>query len=170
MLGFIIGAVAAIGVGKLLRRRHGWLGGFGASHCAHEYGYGYGGMRHPGRHWMLRPLFERLETMPGQERAIIEALEKIRENRTLVRDEIRETRQDLARAVEGGIIDDSTLDETFARHDRLLAQLRVSCVESLKAVTETLNERQRKELARWIGAGGFFGRPSRWGGPERMWA
>jgi hypothetical protein len=167
MLGFIIiGAVAAIGVAKILRRRRGWLAGFGAGHCGH----GYGSVRHHTRHWMLRSLFERLETMPGQERAIIEAIEKIGENRTLVRDEIRETRQDLARAIEGGMIEDSTLDETFARHDRLLAQFRVSWVESLKTVTETLNERQRNELARWIGAGGFFGRQSRWGGPERMWA
>jgi hypothetical protein len=88
--------------------------------------------------------------MPGQERAILAALERLRENRSLVRDEMRQTREDLARSVGGGLTDDAMLDEAFARHDRLLAQVRVSWVEALKTIIETLDETQRKELASLI--------------------
>jgi hypothetical protein len=122
---------------------------------------------------MLRWLFERLETMPGQERVIVQALERLSENRALVHEELKQTRADVARAVEGGLVDDSTLDETFARHDRLQAQLRVAAVEALKTVTETLDERQRKVLASLLsrGAGAaFFPRGPGWGGPFRTWA
>jgi hypothetical protein len=106
--------------------------------------------------------------MPGQERAILQALDRLADNRALVQGELKQTRADLAHAIELGLIDDGTLEETFARHDRLLAQLRVSIVEALKTATETLDERQRKELAAILGRGGWGGGP--WSGPYRTWA
>jgi hypothetical protein len=106
--------------------------------------------------------------MPGQERAILQALDRLADNRAVLRDELRRTRADIARAVEIGLVDDSSLDDAFARHDRTLAQLRVSVVEALKTVTETLDERQRKELAAILGRGGWGGGP--WSGPYRAWA
>lgn len=166
MLGFIIGGIAAIGLIKLMRRHH---AGFG---CAGPYGGGYRGVHGPGfgavrrgfgPKWMLRTLFERLQTTPGQERAILAALERLRENRSLLRDEIRQSRDDVASAVEGGLIDDAMLEETFHRHDRFLAQVRVSWVETLKTISETLDERQRKELGSLIRGRRFFGR-GWWGG------
>jgi hypothetical protein len=179
MLGFLFGTVCLVGLIKVLRRGHGYCGrfGYGHGHGCGGYGYhgyggegygGYGGSR--GRSpWFLRSLFERLETTPGQEKAIAHALDQLRENRRVLREELQQTRADIARAVGGGLIDDRTLDETFARHDRLLAQLRVSFVEALKTVTETLDEGQRKQLAQWLEGGFWRG----WGGPYRaggMWA
>jgi Spy/CpxP family protein refolding chaperone len=178
MFGFIIGTVCLIALVKVLRRGRGVYGhrGYG---CHHGHG-GYDaydgdesagpGARRP-RRWLLRSLFERLETTPGQEKAIVAALDELRDNRKGVRGELQQTRGDLARAVASGLVDDATLEETFARHDRLLAQLRVSLVEGVKKVTETLDERQRKQLARWLEGGAFRGGP-RWGGPYRggMWA
>jgi Spy/CpxP family protein refolding chaperone len=111
----------------------------------------------------MRSLFERLETTPGQEKAIVQALDELRENRKLVRDEAEQTRTDLARVIAGGLVDDAALEETFARHDRLLAQLRVSFVEALKKATEALDERQRGQVAELLTRGGRFG-----GG--RVWA
>ena len=172
MLGFIIGAACVVGIAKMLRRRA-WYGhfGHGGGHaCASpmEYrGLGRRGPRSPGARWALRSAFERLETTPGQERAILAALDELRENRKALRDEAKQTRTDVARAVEGGLIEDSTLEEAFARHDRLLAQLRVSFTEALKKVVEALDEPQRKELATWL-EGGFF--RGGWGGPGRVWA
>ena len=173
MIGFIIGAACAVGIARMLRRRA-WYG-----HCGHGYGYthGYGsplgframgrpGPRGPGR-WALRALFERLETTPGQERVILAALDERRENRKAIREEAKQTRADLARAIAGGLIDDSTLEDSFARHDRTLAQLRVGFTEALKKVVEALDEGQRKELAGWI-EGGFFRRG--WGGDGPIWA
>jgi hypothetical protein len=90
---------------------------------------------------------------------------------------MQQTRADIAHAVAGGLVDDHTLEETFARHDRLLARLRVSFVEAVKRVTETLDERQRKQAADlierspWRRAGrAGWGGPYRGGGPGNMWA
>jgi Spy/CpxP family protein refolding chaperone len=169
MLGFIFGTVCLIGLLKVLRRGRGWHGyghhAFG--HGRSGYGPGSGGPRR----WMLRALFERLETTPGQEKAIVAALDELRENRKIVREEIQQTRGDVGRAVASGLVEDGTLEETFARHDRLLAQLRVSFVEALKKVTEALDERQRKQIADLLD-GGFGGFRGGFRGPYRggMWA
>lgn len=153
MLGFIFGTVCLVGLVKVLRRGRGWRGG-----------HGFGGR------WLLRSIFERLDTTPGQEKAILGALDELRENKKEVREERRQTRADLARAVQGGLVDDSSLEETFARHDRLLARLRVSFVEAVKKITEALDERQRKQVADLLESGGFFGRGPRFGGAHRAWA
>ncbi len=164
MLGFIIGTVSLIALIKVLRRGRHW----------HGYGNGRGYGHGPGvgpRRWFLRSLFERLETTPGQEKAIVAAMDELRENRKVVRGELEQSRGDLARAVAGGLIEDGTLEETFARQDRLLAQLRVSFVEALKKVTEALDERQRKQVAGVLEGGGSGWRGG-FRGPYRggMWA
>jgi len=179
MLGFIIGAACVVGLAKMLRRRA-WYGRFGQGPyghaCGSAMGYsgygGYGSMgrrgpRSAGGHWALRALFERLETTPGQERVILAAIDELRENRATLRAEAKQTRVDLAGAIAGGLIEDTTLEEAFARHDRTLAQLRVGFTEALKKVVEALDEPQRKELAGWI-EGGFF--RGGWAGPGRVWA
>jgi Spy/CpxP family protein refolding chaperone len=174
MLGFLFGTVCLIGLVKVLRHGRGWHG-YGHHACGSGYG-GYGAGYGPGpgagpRRWLLRSLFERLETTPGQEKAIMAALDELRNNRKVVRDEMQQTRGDLGRAVAAGLVDDATLEETFARHDRLLAQLRVSFVEALKKVTEALDERQRKQVADLL-EGGFPGFRGGFRGPYRggMWA
>ncbi len=175
MLGFIFGTVCLIGLLKVMRHGRGW-GGYGHHACGGGHsGYsdhsGYGPRGGGPRRWMLRALFERLETTPGQEKAILSALDELRENRKVVRDEMQQTRGDLGRAVASGLVDDGTLEDTFARHDRLLAQLRVSFVEALKKVTEALDERQRKQVADLL-EGGFRGFRGGFRGPYRggMWA
>jgi hypothetical protein len=183
MLGFIIGAACVVGVAKLLRRRawhaHFGYGGYGggpySAGCGSGMAYGFrgvgrGGPRSPGGRWALRSLFERLETTPGQERVILAAFDELRDNRKALRDEAKQTRVDLAHAIGGGLIEDATLEEAYARHDRTLAQLRVGFTEVLKKVVEVLDEPQRKELASIV-EGGFF-RGGWGGGPgsARVWA
>jgi Spy/CpxP family protein refolding chaperone len=171
MLGFIIGTVCLIGLIKVLRRGRGWYGhrwGYGPHGGGYDHGYGH--MGGGGSRWFLRGLFHRLETTPGQEKAIVAAIDELRENRRVVHEELQQTRGDVARVVAGGLVEDNSLEETFARQDRLLAQLRVSFVEAMKKITEVLDERQRKQIADMV-AGGFF---RRWGGggPYRggVWA
>jgi Spy/CpxP family protein refolding chaperone len=155
MFGFIIGTVCLIGLVKVLRRGY---GGFGRTGCGWDHG-GYGG-RWRGfggpRVW-LRSIFERLGTTPGQEKAIVSALDELRGNRGAVRKEMEQTRADLAHAISSGLVDDSSLEETFARHDRLLAQVRVSLVEATRKITEALDERQRKQLAELLERRAWFG-------------
>jgi Spy/CpxP family protein refolding chaperone len=178
MLGFLLGTVCLIGLVRMVRRGRGWHG-YGHHACGGGYGGGYdaGYGRGPGagfggpRRWFLRALFERLDTTPGQEKAIVAALDELRENRSVLREEAKQTRGDLGRAVAGGLIDDSTLEETFHRHDRQLAQLRVSFTEALKKITEVLDERQRKQVASML-EGGWGGFRGGFRGPYRggMWA
>jgi hypothetical protein len=151
MIGFILGAVAAVGIAKVVRaRRRGACGG------------GFGGPRFARRRWFLRSLFERLETTPGQERVIVQVLDELNQNRRALREEFGRTRADLAQAVAGGLIEDTTLDDAFARHDRLAAQLRVSFIEAMKKVMEVLDEAQRKQVARLLEGRGFFGGGAVW--------
>jgi hypothetical protein len=107
--------------------------------------------------WGIRRLFERLGTTPLQEERILSAVGRVRDDREIVRDELEKTRQDLARAVRGGVVDDGAFEELFARHDRLLAQLRVSVVEALKETVEVLDERQRTLVADRLDGRGVFG-------------
>ncbi len=145
MIGFILGAACAVGLARAIRSRR---RGVGRGH-----GGGFGG---PGRRGFLRSLVQRRDTTPGQEKVIVGALDELRTNRGRLRDEMVQTRQDLARAVEGGLITDSSLDDAFARHDRLVAELRVSFVEAIKKATEALDDEQRKQVARVIEGRGFF--------------
>jgi Spy/CpxP family protein refolding chaperone len=159
MFGFIVGTVCLIGLVKVLRRGHGWHGHWGHDGFASRYGRGRPGGR---RRWFMRSVFERLDTTPGQEKAIVHALDELSENRALVREEAEHTRADVARVIAGGFVDDASLEETFARHDRLLAQLRVSFVEALKKTTEALDERQRKQVGALLERSGRFGGGSVW--------
>lgn len=146
MIGIVVGTVCAIGLVHVLRRgrrfrRHG---------CGAEgYGRGRGGRGG----WFVRSLFERLDTTPGQEKSILGALEELRQNRGALREEVKQSRGDLARAVRSGLVDDASLEEAFARHDRLLAQLRVSFVEAVRRAAEALDEGQRKVLADMLEGG-----------------
>jgi Spy/CpxP family protein refolding chaperone len=156
MLGFIFGTVCLIGLVKVLRGGHRWHGGRRTGRL--------------GARWLLRSVFERLDTTPGQEKAIVAALDELRDSRKSVREELRQTREDLGRVVQGGLVDDSSLEETFARHDRLLARLRVAFVEAVKKITEVLDERQRKQVADLLEGGAFLGRGSRCDDSHRAWA
>ncbi len=153
MIGIIIGAACAAGLFSVARRarryHHGTYGGCGYD-SGPRRGFGRGG-------WLVRSLFERLDTTPGQEKAIMGALEELRENRAAVREELDQTRDDFARAVRGGVVDDTALEESFARHDRLLARLRVSLVEAVRKATEALDERQRKMLGDILEGRGWGG-------------
>ena len=153
MFGFIFGTVCLVLLINVLRRGHRWR--------RDDRGRGFG------RRWVLRRFFERLDTTPGQEKAIVGALDGLRENRQAFRDELKQTRLALARAVESGRVDESSLAETFAQQDRLLATVRASFVQALKKATEALDERQRKQASDLIESGGLLGRGH---GPHRMWA
>jgi len=146
MLAFVIGTVCVIGLINAVRRRR----------------------RRRGR-WGAPSLFERLGTTPAQEEAIRSALAGLREDGQLIRDELRETRSDLARVVRGGLVDDTAFEESFARHDRLLARIRVSVVEAAKRAVEVLDESQRKSLADRIEGRNFLGGRSPWRGGPTVW-
>lgn len=200
MFGFLIGTACLIGLIKVLRggfrRGYGYGGGCGyggggcggggwgyRGHGGHHGGFdhggfedrgGYGergGFRDGGAFW-LRALFQRLDTTPGQEKVIREAIDEVRRNAAQLRDEGRATRSDVAKAVKSPSFDETVMGELFARHDTHLEKMRKDVVGAIAKVHAVLDDRQRDALAELIErgpfAGGFRGG---FGGPfRRAWA
>lgn len=156
MLGFLFGSACLVGLAALLARPA-WHGG----RCGH---HGRGG-RWSGPAWMLRRLYERLDTTPGQEKVIRRAVDDLTAEAETLRDEAGRTREDMARAVSGAAFDESALRDAFARHDERLARLREQLVASLGQVHEALDDRQRRELASLVSEG--LGWAGSWRGPYR---
>ena len=182
MIGFLIGTVCLIGLVKVLRhgrRFGGWHGGWGrhggyGGGCGHRgggwdrdgwgdrEGYGRGGGFGPTI--FLRGLFERLDTSPGQEKVIKEAIEELRSSGSKVKDELRASRADVAKAVKSPSFDETVMGELFARHDTSIEEMRRAVVGAIGKVHAVLDDRQRERLAEMIESGPFGRGRGRWGG------
>jgi hypothetical protein len=119
---------------------------------------GYGrGFRGFGFRAVLRGLFERLGTGPGQEKAILAAIEDVRAAMSHAKDEMRASRKDFADAFRRGPIDEPAMSDIFARHDTVISETRRKVVEAVGRIHESLDDAQRSELADLIERG--FGGP-----------
>jgi uncharacterized membrane protein len=98
----------------------------------------------------LRAIFERLETTPGQEREIRSALEELKGMRRTMKDEMRDTREDLGKAMRSDDFDVDVLGGLFARQNDAMDEMRKAVVGALGRVHATLDEGQRERLARFI--------------------
>ncbi len=187
MIGFLIGTACLIGLVKVLRhgRCHGYGyggygGGCGGGGCGMRRGWGghqgpWGGHEgHGGRwggggdvqRWMLRSLFERLETTPGQEKVIVQAVEGMREQARSAREAVHATGGHAAKAFRGERFDEAAMADAFAKQDAALESAQKALFEALAKVHEALDERQRRELADMMERG--VGPWGRWGaGPYR---
>jgi hypothetical protein len=144
MFGFFIGTACLIGLAAVARRgRH------------HHFGpHGWYGRRMGGRFFLHRVL-GRLDTTPGQEKVIREAIHDLREDVFGLRGELRSTRSDLAQALRAPELDKERLDRIFAKHDDVIEKLRASAVETAEKVHTTLDAQQRERLADMIEDGPF---------------
>lgn len=182
MLGFLFGSACLLGLagvarhgcggyvhaggpcGEGWRARHGGCGGGHAGwHRHHAGGQGHGGWR---ERWgsprtLLRSVFERLETSPGQEKVILDAVEKVRGAAEAFRGELGNIRSELSRAVRGEHFEATSVRELFGKHDELIKNVREELVGGLARIHEALDDRQRRELAEIIEEVGRFGR-GRW--------
>ena len=160
MFGLVLGTLCLIAlIATLRRRRH------GRHMFAHGYGYGryggvgYGPWMHHGyglrmRGGFMRPLFERLDTTPGQEKAISHAVDALREHMSGTREELNAARKELATAIGGDVIDGAALDAALARQTTLLTKLGRGLTQALLSVHEALDGKQRKALAELVAHGG----------------
>lgn len=174
MIGFVIGTVCLVMLVATVRRRHayhafahagsggpcgpgpmgpGAHGGFGPR-------WAFGG----GRHAMLRALFVRLETTPGQEKAIVAEAHTLGDAVREGKKALRESREDVARAVGGDVFDEAALAAAYAKHDAAMTGIREAASAALAKVHEVLDAEQRKRLAEMLGHEHFS---RRWGGPYR---
>jgi Spy/CpxP family protein refolding chaperone len=139
MFGFVFGTACLVGLAFVVargRRRH-WGRHFGGSF---------------GRR-ALYGILERLETTPGQEKIITQALSSFEDTASRARTTFERSRQAAARAVQGETFDEASLREAFLEQDAAIAEIREAFVATGRQVHETLDERQRKILGELIESG-----------------
>lgn len=158
MFGFFIGTICLLGLIAVLRRGrrgcHGWHGGH---HHRHHH---RGGQRH-----MLRFLFERLDTTPGQEKEIRGAIDDLFEEGRGLRREGRSSRDDVAKLLRTESLDETILGELFARHDERLRDMQKAFADALGRIHQALDPEQRAQLASLLESDHGPGH----GGPYRGW-
>lgn len=102
---------------------------------------------------MFHRVLDRLDTTPGQEKVIREAIHDFKEEAWSLRSEVRGTRSEIAQALRAPELDRALIDRVFAKHDEVIEKLRASLLGTADKVHATLDERQRKQLADMIEAG-----------------
>jgi uncharacterized membrane protein len=105
---------------------------------------------------MLRSIFERLDTTPGQEKAILAAAEDLREPAERARSEIRESLTEVAQALREDRIDEAKVRQAFSRQRDALAGAQEALLAALGRFHEALNPNQRRLLADWIQSRSHF--------------
>jgi len=136
MFGFIVGTLSLIGLIKVARwGRHG--GG----------GWGRRGMHGGARRWMLRRLFERLDTTPGQEKVVLEAADEAQRVMWQAREALFRARSEYAKAMRGEQFDNEAVNAAFEKQQASVDEVKKTVKSRLQAIHEALNPEQRTVLA-----------------------
>jgi Spy/CpxP family protein refolding chaperone len=149
MFGFIVGTLSLIGLIKVARWGR------------------YGGYRRQGGwgRWMMRRLFERLDTTPGQEKVVLEAADEAQRVMWQARGEMERARTEYARAMRGEQFDNEAVNAAFEKQQAAVDEIKSTIKSKMQAIHEALTPDQRKVLADLIefGPGRFQGH-GRWHG------
>ncbi len=155
MFGFIIGTLSLIGLIRVARGGGRW---------------GRGGYRGGGpRRWMLRRLYERLDTTPGQEKVIAEVLDETERTMHAAREQFVTARSSYARAVRGEHFDGAAVGEAFDAQQAQLEELKKAVRDGMAKIHEALTPEQRQvfgdliEFGPRMGRGGHFGHHGHFG-------
>jgi hypothetical protein len=164
----MVGLLLKLGACAFRRRR--WYAYGGHGRCGGEdRGWGHRhhdhhGDRHRdrdehgfGKRWILRSLYERLDTTPGQEKVIAQAFDEIQAAVKAAKGDWSTARSRVADAMRGNEFDHEAVGEAWAKHDNAEESMRVKIITSLQLVHDALDERQRKILADLLERGGPFG-------------
>lgn len=154
MFGFIVGTLCLIGLIKVVRGRGGWRHGYGHG--------GYSGMRH----WMLRRLYQRLDTTAGQEKVIAEVFTDLEREAISLKDEARRSRGDLAWAMRAEAFDAAPLSESFKKQKAGVEAMHKAVLEGAQKIHEVLTPQQRLVASELIENGLHGGHC---GGHGRSW-
>ena len=126
---------------------HFGYGGHDGSHHWHGWRGQRGGWGQYGQRFFLRGLFQRLDTTPGQEKAIVSAIEDLRAAGKNVKDEMRGARSEVATAMRGESFDEVALGGASARVEHGIDTMRKAGIDAFAKIHEALDERQRGQLA-----------------------
>jgi hypothetical protein len=159
MFGLFIGTLCLfLLIGTIRHRRYAYgYGAFGhgwGHHHGHQhYGYPPWGFRHARRRFLIRSLFEQLDTTPGQEKAIVKTIGTLTEHMANSREELQEVRKQVAQALGGDVLDESILTAALDRVEGLIRKAKVELAEALQEVHGSLDGTQRRQLAELIAEG-----------------
>lgn len=127
MFGFIVGTLSLIGFIKVWRHgRHGYRGG--------------------PRRWMLRRLFEHLDTTPGQEKVMSAAVENAERTMWQAREQVFRARTAYAKAMRSETFDTAAVNEAFDAQQASVDEVKKAVREGLQSVHEALSPEQRARL------------------------
>jgi Spy/CpxP family protein refolding chaperone len=165
MFGFLIGTACLIGLIKVARHGGGCGSGYGyggSGRCGGSEGHeghrgGFGRRGGFGPRMFLRGAFERLDTTPGQEKVIVQALDELQEIFGKARGDFKGTRQDFANVIRGEMLDEASVADIFMKHDTTISETRRAAVESLRKIHDALTEKQRAQVADFLEKGPGFG-------------
>lgn len=170
MFGLIIGTVCLILLIKTLHYRHygrfaygyggwgrhGYPAGPWEGPCeGYAGGAGYGPAWRGRRKGLLRGMFARLDTTPGQEKAIVSLLELAGERLRALRGDMRGTRKEIAALFASEVLDTNALEALFAQHRATFDRLSSEGVQTLAAIHELLDPKQRRMLSELLADGSF---------------
>jgi Spy/CpxP family protein refolding chaperone len=189
MLGLIVGTLCLGGVFVALRRRHYYRYGFGGGWGGGRFGRGGGWRedwgddyergfsplrggacggggfrrqrRHGGPRHLLRALFARLDTTPGQEKAIANSLYETGERLRELRGGLRGTKRELAALIGSDVLDVAALEALLGQHQTTFDRARGELVKTIATIHEVLDTEQRRELSELLADGSLgsvFGR------------
>ncbi len=135
MFGFLVGTLSLIGLIKVVRHGGGW---------------GRHGSRNGPRRWMLRRLFERLDTTPGQEKVILEAVDRVEQNGRTAKDAFFKGKVDLGRAMRGEHFDTAAVNDAFEKQQAAADAFKKTVLEQMQKIHEALTPEQRLAAAELI--------------------
>lgn len=164
MFGFVFGTICLLGLVGMAR------GGGGCGHHGYNGGHshwsGYSRRsRKSKRHWRsgggpetwsrvgAEMLKRRLDIDEDQEGIVDHAFKDVVDALKELRDEHKETRDDLAEAFRGDEVDDARLATVFSRHDDATSRARRQVVSAFKQIHAVLDEKQREEAADLLAKG-----------------
>lgn len=138
MFGFVVGTLCLVGLVKVARGsrfgRHGW-----------------------GRYRLLRGVFEKLDTSPGQEKAIREAMSELRDRAKQVKSDLKNTRGQWVEAIRAPVFDETTVGSLVAATEDSIAEMRKAALAAFAKVHGVLDAEQRNKLADMLDRGVGFG-------------
>lgn len=149
MFGFIMGTVCLVALVATLRHHHSfaWGCGYGSGLSGRRHGEGGWGRRHRRQRWMLRRVFEQLDTTPGQEKVIAKHVDGWIDGMADGRRELSDVRRQVAQALNSDVLDEAALSSALERVEDLLAKSKLELTQALTEIHASLDAQQRRELA-----------------------
>jgi Spy/CpxP family protein refolding chaperone len=107
----------------------------------------------------MREAFVRLDTTPGQEKAIVAIIEHARDKVRDLRGELVQLRKEIAALLGSQVLDRTQLDARIEMMRHVVSRLGDELGEALSQVHEVLDDRQRRTLSELIADGSFSRSP-----------